>query len=121
MTTTARPPTSTARGGAPAAGPAAAPGAVRDITAIPRAVISAAVGMVHSMERAMGAAPAPTARDNAWAAVCADRARAAQRDELRRAVASLHSVGSPTAARPTDARPAAALPAEARPARGVAA
>jgi hypothetical protein len=48
-----------------------------DITAAPRVVITLASGLVSRMlgER-------PTARDNAWQAVLADRKRAAQRAEL---------------------------------------
>jgi hypothetical protein len=61
----------------------------RDITAIPRAVISAAVGVVHSVERVVGTGPVRTAQDNAWEAVCADRARARQRAEVRQLVARL--------------------------------
>jgi hypothetical protein len=64
------------------------PGTTRDITAIPRAVISAAVGVVHTVERAVGAGPIRTARDNAWEAVCADLDRARQREEIRRFVAA---------------------------------
>src|SRR5688572_24411178 len=60
------------------------PGPARDITAIPRAVISVAVGVVHSVERAVWAGQVRTARDNAWEAVCADAARARQREELSR-------------------------------------
>lgn len=76
--------------------PAAQPDPARDITAIPRAVITAAVGVVHTVERAVGGGPIRTARDNAWEAVCADRALARQRDEIRRAAAALHhsAVGS---------------------------
>jgi hypothetical protein len=61
----------------------------RDITRIPRAVLAAAVGVVHTVERAVGAAPLRTARGNAWEAVCADRARAAERAELRRRIETL--------------------------------
>jgi hypothetical protein len=68
----------------------------RDITRIPRAVLTVAVGVVHTVERAVGAAPARTARGNAWEAVCADRARAAERADLRRRLKSLR----PAAGRP---------------------
>jgi hypothetical protein len=60
----------------------------RDITAIPRAVIAVAVGVVHTVERAVGAGPIRTARDNAWEAVCADLARARQREEVRQRLAA---------------------------------
>jgi hypothetical protein len=61
---------------------------------LPRAVLSAAAGMIDTVERAV-VAPARirTARSNAWEAVLADRARARHRDEVRRRVAHL-SVGS---------------------------
>jgi hypothetical protein len=61
-----------------------------DLITIPRAVLSVAVGVVHTVERAMvGDARVRTARTNAWEAICADRERAQQRDEIRRVVASL--------------------------------
>jgi hypothetical protein len=62
----------------------------RDISAIPRAVLSAAVGVVHTVERVViGEERMRTARGNAWEAVCADRARALQQAEVDRLVASL--------------------------------
>jgi hypothetical protein len=61
-----------------------------DITRIPRAVLTAAVGMVHTVERAAGGRP-HTARDNAWEAVCADRARAVERAALQRRIEALRS------------------------------
>jgi hypothetical protein len=48
-----------------------------DITAAPRAVISFASGLVTLVMP-----PRPSAKDNAWSAVCADRERAAARAEL---------------------------------------
>ncbi len=48
-----------------------------DITAAPRAVITLASELVN---RFFGGQP--SARDNAWQAVCADRERAAERAEL---------------------------------------
>ncbi|MFC6020328.1 hypothetical protein ACFP2T_29675 [Plantactinospora solaniradicis] len=66
------------------------PGSTIDVTSIPRAVLSVAVGVVHSVERAMiGDARIRTARGNAWEAICADRDRAHRRDEIRALVASL--------------------------------
>jgi hypothetical protein len=59
-------------------------------TTISRSVASLAVGVVHTLERAVaGDGRMRTARGNAWEAVCADRARAAQRRELDRLVAEL--------------------------------
>jgi len=66
-----------------------------DITAIPRAMIAAAFGVVQTVERAMaGDAAVRTAQDNAWEAVCADRARARHRAEVRRLVAEMATTGS---------------------------
>lgn len=48
-----------------------------DITAAPRVVITLASGLVH---RVFGTLP--SARDNAWQSVLADRERAAQRAEF---------------------------------------
>lgn len=59
-----------------------------DLTTISRTVASLAVGVVHTLERAVvGEAQTRTARGNAWEAVCADQARADQRAELDRIVA----------------------------------
>ncbi|MFC0030404.1 hypothetical protein ACFFMM_12830 [Micromonospora chaiyaphumensis] len=59
-------------------------------TTISRSVASLAFGVVHTLERAVaGDGRMRTARGNAWEAVCADRARAAQRRELDRLVAEL--------------------------------
>ncbi|WP_327043439.1 hypothetical protein OG400_31290 [Micromonospora ureilytica] len=69
------------------------------LTTISRTVASLAVGVVHSVERAVvGEGRMRTARGNAWEAVCADRARADQRAELNRLVAEL------TAARAASSR-----------------
>ncbi|GIG89976.1 hypothetical protein Pen02_49120 [Plantactinospora endophytica] len=69
---------------------AAKPGSTIDLTTIPRAVLSVAVGVVQSVERAMiGDARIRTARGNAWEAICADRDRALRRDEIRALVAAL--------------------------------
>jgi hypothetical protein len=81
------------------------PVGVRDITVIPRAVISAAVGVVHSVERAVGAGPIRTAQGNAWEAVCADRDRARHRAEVGRVVAGMRqsAVGSSPRSRASQA------------------
>ncbi|MGW0432670.1 hypothetical protein ACWDV4_09010 [Micromonospora sp. NPDC003197] len=61
-----------------------------DLAAISRAVTAVAIGVAHTIERAMaGDTAGRTARDNAWAAICADRDRAQQREEVRRMVAAL--------------------------------
>ncbi|MDR7278107.1 hypothetical protein [Catenuloplanes atrovinosus] len=55
-----------------------------------RTVCSVAAGVAQNVERAMvGPARVRTASGNAWEAVCADRDRARQRDEMRRLVAAL--------------------------------
>lgn len=55
-----------------------------DITAVPRAVLIMGVRLLGQIQRALGdSAPVDTARHNAWEAVCADRARAEKRAELR--------------------------------------
>ncbi|MEV0723080.1 hypothetical protein AB0I37_09940 [Micromonospora purpureochromogenes] len=60
------------------------------LTTLSRTVASLAVGVVHTLERAVvGEGRVRTARGNAWEAVCADRARAGQRAELDRLVAEL--------------------------------
>lgn len=56
-----------------------------DITAVPRAVLIMGVRLVGQIQRALGDTDtADTARDNAWQAVCADRARAEARAKVRR-------------------------------------
>ncbi len=71
------------------------------LTDLPRAVLSAAAGMLHTVGLAMvGADRVRTARQNAWEAVCADRDRARTRAEIRRLAADLAVVA---AARPLTA------------------
>jgi hypothetical protein len=77
-------------------------GTTSGFTDIPRAVLSLAVGVVDTVERAVvGDARVRTARGNAWEAICADRDRALQRDEIRRLVATLGQA----AVRTRDGRP----------------
>jgi hypothetical protein len=57
---------------------------------LPRAVLSAAFGVIDTAQRVVvGGDKVRTARGNAWEAICADRARADQRDEVRRHVAMI--------------------------------
>jgi len=57
---------------------------------LPRAVLSAAFGVIDTAQRVVaGDKKVRTARSNAWEAVCADRARADQRDAVRRHVAMI--------------------------------
>ncbi|RKR87138.1 hypothetical protein BDK92_1411 [Micromonospora pisi] len=80
------------------------PGSTIDLTSIPRAVAAAAIGVVHSVERAVvGDARASTARGNAWAAICADRDRAHQRAEVRAMVAALAASRTDAASRTSGA------------------
>jgi hypothetical protein len=66
------------------------PASTIGLTTISRTVASLAVGVVHTLERAVvGEERMRTARGNAWEAVCADRARADRRAELHRLVAEL--------------------------------
>ncbi|WP_249714340.1 hypothetical protein [Rhizomonospora bruguierae] len=58
-----------------------------DITDIPRAFLSAAVGLAHTVEVAV-VGNRRTARDNAWEAVQADRRRATLRAEVNQLVAT---------------------------------
>ena len=56
----------------------------RDITAVPRAVIMLSARLIGQLQRALiDEREISTARGNAWDAVCADRARASARAELR--------------------------------------
>jgi hypothetical protein len=55
-----------------------------DISAAPRAVIGTAAELFYWVGRSVfGDERMPTAKDNAWAAVCEDRERARQRDETQ--------------------------------------
>ncbi|MGC4895942.1 hypothetical protein [Micromonospora sp. DT31] len=70
------------------------------LTTISRTVASLAVGVVHTLERTVaGDGRMRTAQGNAWEAVCADRARAAQRRELERLVAELAAARAAARAR----------------------
>jgi hypothetical protein len=82
-------------------------GSTIDLSSIPRAVASVAIGVVHTVERAVvGDARGRTARGNAWAAICADRDRAHQRAEVRRMVAALTATRTDAAATAPGARAA---------------
>jgi len=60
--------------------------------AVSRAVVSAAADLVTGVQRAVvGPTNIRTARDNAWDAILADRARNAARDELTREVTAMLS------------------------------
>nr|BFE62999.1 hypothetical protein GCM10020063_075250 [Dactylosporangium thailandense] len=58
-----------------------------DISAAPRAVVSTAADLIFRVGRSvLGADKVPTAKANAWAAVCADQERARIREENARIV-----------------------------------
>jgi hypothetical protein len=60
-----------------------------DLSAGPRAVVATAAELIYRVGVSMvGAENLPTARANAWAAVCADRERAREREEVARLIAS---------------------------------
>ncbi len=62
---------------------------VVDITAAPRAVIGTAAGLIYRVGKSvLGAERVPTAKANAWAAVCADRQRAQTRAQTQRLLAA---------------------------------
>lgn len=95
------------------------PGSPIDLAGVPRAVLSITLGVLRTVERTVsGDGRLPTARGNAWAAVCADRDRARRRDEIRRTVAALAATRSATAPVPAVGSTGKALsPAANRPAR----
>ena len=65
--------------------------------AFSRAVVAAAADLVETVERAVVAEhKIRTARDNAWDALCADRARAQARDEMDALVRSIVAAGPRT-------------------------
>ncbi|WP_433377637.1 hypothetical protein ACQPZX_10215 [Actinoplanes sp. CA-142083] len=67
-----------------------APAQPAGIAAVSRAVVSVAADLVTNVQRAVvGPANVRTARDNAWDAMLADRARNQARADLTREVAAL--------------------------------
>jgi hypothetical protein len=59
-----------------------------DLSAGPRAVVATAAELIWRVGvSVVGAEKLPTARANAWAAVCADRERAREREEVARLIA----------------------------------
>ena len=61
-----------------------------DLSAGPRAVVATAAGLIYRVGvSVVGAENVPTARANAWAAVCADRERAREREEVARLIAAV--------------------------------
>ncbi|WP_432835775.1 hypothetical protein [Dactylosporangium sp. CA-092794] len=60
-----------------------------DISAAPRAVVATAAELIYKVGRSfLGPDRMPTAKANAWAAVCADQERARIREENARVLLS---------------------------------
>ena len=60
-----------------------------DLSAAPRAVVATAADLIYRVGCSMvGTEKVPTAKANAWAAVCADRERAREREEIARLIAA---------------------------------
>ena len=58
-----------------------------DLSAAPRVVVATAADLIYRVGRTvLGPERVPTAKANAWAAVCADRERARVRVEALRAI-----------------------------------
>jgi hypothetical protein len=59
-----------------------------DLSAAPRVVVATAADLIYRVGcTVVGAEKLPTAKANAWAAVCADRERAREREEIARLIA----------------------------------
>jgi hypothetical protein len=68
------------------------PAAPAGFAAVSRAVVSVAADLVTGVQRAVvGPANFRTARDNAWDAILADRARNQARDDVTREIANILS------------------------------
>lgn len=68
--------------------PGAPPHPAADLTAGTRAIISTAADLIFLVGRSvLGPERVPTARGNAWAAVCADRERARIRADVEKVLA----------------------------------
>lgn len=75
------------------------PGFPTDLASVPRVLMSITLGVLRTVERTVTRdGRLPTARSNAWAAICADRERARQRDEIRRTVIALRRMAGAQAA-----------------------
>jgi hypothetical protein len=65
------------------------PAKVDLLSTAPRAMVGTAAELIYKVGLSvLGAERLPTARDNAWAAVCADQERARVREENARVLAS---------------------------------
>jgi hypothetical protein len=59
-----------------------------DLSAAPRVVVATAADLIYRVGcSVVGPEKVPTAKANAWAAVCADRERAREREEIARLIA----------------------------------
>jgi hypothetical protein len=60
-----------------------------DLSAAPRAVVATAADLIYRVGcSVVGPEKVPTAKANAWAAVCADREQAREREEIARLIAA---------------------------------
>jgi hypothetical protein len=58
-----------------------------DLSAAPRAVVATAADLIYRVGcSVIGPEKVPTAKANAWAAVCEDRERAREREEVARLI-----------------------------------
>lgn len=61
-----------------------------DFSAAPRAVVATAADLIYRVGcSVVGSEKLPTARSNAWAAVCADRERARERAEVEQLLSGI--------------------------------
>jgi len=61
-----------------------------DLSVAPRAVVATAADLIYRVGcSVLGLNKLPTAQENAWAAVCADRERARERAEVERLLATI--------------------------------
>jgi hypothetical protein len=61
-----------------------------DLSAAPRAVVATAADLIYRVGcSVLGPEKLPTAKDNAWSAVCADRERARERAEVEEILSNI--------------------------------
>ena len=62
-----------------------------DLSTAPRVVVATAADLIYRVGcSVVGAEKLPTAKSNAWAAVCADRERARERAEVEQILSGIH-------------------------------
>ena len=63
-----------------------------DLSAAPRAVVGTAADLIYRVGcSVLGAEKLPTAKSNAWEAVCADRERAREREEVEQLLSGIRA------------------------------